>query len=337
MVREEAPAEPFEIVGVMRRRVLFPARREGPGHPQRSRLARIARHQGGPVEPLFERLGVFYGLARLKADATAGMVRAEAALYIKSLAEKFKVDLSDRADRTDADSRSHLRPCPTGAAGAHGAPWCWCCSLPVSTWRCCCSRAAPRGRASWPSVRRWAPAAAGLMRQLLAESALIALAGTVGGRGGCGACARYARRAESRRHSTSGRHCARRPRARIRRRDRRRDDSRGGPRARGPSQPAVSRGRRQGGRDGCGVSAGPCPDAPGADRSTSRGDAGAARRGWPLHAELCEIGPARSRLRSGQCPDVSASAVSTRRGIPPVRRDTTRSSSCCRGSDVCPT
>ena len=94
MVREEAPAEPFEIVGVMPEAFFFPrgAKYWTPAAP---RIARIARHQGGSIEPMFERLGVFYGLARLKADATIGMARAEGALHIKSQAEKFKVDLSD--------------------------------------------------------------------------------------------------------------------------------------------------------------------------------------------------------------------------------------------------
>ena len=46
-------------------------------------------------------------------------------------------------------------------------------------WRTCCSLAPRRGRRKWQSADRWAPGASELIRQLLTESLLLALAGGV--------------------------------------------------------------------------------------------------------------------------------------------------------------
>ena len=92
-VREEAPAEVFEIVGVMPSEFFFPRGAEY-WTPAAPRLASIARHQPKQMVEMFDGLGVFYGLGRLTTSATVGSTRAEAALFIKAQGEQFKVDLS---------------------------------------------------------------------------------------------------------------------------------------------------------------------------------------------------------------------------------------------------
>ena len=94
MVREEAPAEPFEIVGVMPEEFFFP-RGAQYWTPAAPRLARIARARGEPAAPLFEGLGVFYGLARLTPGATLSTTRLESALYFKTISGELKTDLTD--------------------------------------------------------------------------------------------------------------------------------------------------------------------------------------------------------------------------------------------------
>jgi predicted permease len=90
-VKEEAPAEPFEIIGVMPAEFFFP-RGAGYWTPAGGRLARIARHQGGRLEPLIEGLQVFHGLARLRQGTTLSAARAELDLFIRTMAGRRETD-----------------------------------------------------------------------------------------------------------------------------------------------------------------------------------------------------------------------------------------------------
>jgi putative ABC transport system permease protein len=85
IVREEAPAEPFEIVGVMPAEFFFPrgAQYWTPAGP---RLARMAQRARGPMDDFFNRLNVFYGLGRLAPDSTISSAAADTDVFLNQIA-----------------------------------------------------------------------------------------------------------------------------------------------------------------------------------------------------------------------------------------------------------
>lgn len=85
-MREEAASEPFEIVGVMPQEFFFP---NGVGYwtPAAPRLDKIARRAGGPIEPFFKDLNVFYGLGRMTSGSTLDSVATESALLLNRITE----------------------------------------------------------------------------------------------------------------------------------------------------------------------------------------------------------------------------------------------------------
>jgi predicted permease len=93
MLREEAAPQPFEVIGVMRPEFFFP-RGAQYWTTAAPRLEAIARHTGQPRQDLFGRLGVFYGLGRLKPGVSVEDARREMPLFVKAVADEHRVDLS---------------------------------------------------------------------------------------------------------------------------------------------------------------------------------------------------------------------------------------------------
>lgn len=93
LVREEATATPFEIVGVMPAEFFYP-RGAQYWTPAAPRLAATARHRKEPMDQWFDRIGVFYGVGRLAAGATPATTRAETVLLLKAVSDELKIDLA---------------------------------------------------------------------------------------------------------------------------------------------------------------------------------------------------------------------------------------------------
>ena len=94
LVREEARPQPFEVIGVMPAEFFFP-RGAQYWTTAAPRLEAIARHTKQPRSDLFDKLGVFYALGRLKHGATISDARNEMPLYLKGVADEHRIDLSN--------------------------------------------------------------------------------------------------------------------------------------------------------------------------------------------------------------------------------------------------
>jgi predicted permease len=92
-LREEAAPQPFEVIGVMRPEFFFP-RGAQYWTTAAPRLEAIARHTGEPRQDLFGKLGVFYALGRLKPGVSVDDARREMPLFVKAVADQYRVDLS---------------------------------------------------------------------------------------------------------------------------------------------------------------------------------------------------------------------------------------------------
>lgn len=181
IVREEAPAEPFEIVGVMPAEFFFPrgAQYWTPAGPRLSRMAQRAR---GPMDDVFNRLNVFYGLGRLAPDSTISSAAAETNVFLNQIAEELKIDrattdivLTPIVDHIFGRARLAL-------LALLGAVFVMLLVACVNVAGLLFARGASRMREM--AVR--AALGAGryvLMRQLMAESALVALAAMIVGVG----------------------------------------------------------------------------------------------------------------------------------------------------------
>jgi putative ABC transport system permease protein len=179
MVREEAPAEPFEIIGVMPPEFFFPrgAQYWTPAGP---RLARIAQHQGGSHEFLFDALNVFYGIARLTPGATLRMARAETAAFLGTVSKDRDVDLT-HTQMVLTPVLDHIfgqaRPALLVLMGAVVIVLLVAC---VNVAGLSFARGAARVREMALRAALGASRAV-LVRQLMAESALVAFGGTIVG------------------------------------------------------------------------------------------------------------------------------------------------------------
>ena len=94
MLREEAIPQLFEVIGVMPPEFFFP-RGAQYWTPAAPRLEAIARHTRQPRADLFGKLGVFYALGRLKPGVSVDDARREMPLYLKSVADQHRIDLSN--------------------------------------------------------------------------------------------------------------------------------------------------------------------------------------------------------------------------------------------------
>jgi predicted permease len=90
---DAASPQLVEVVGVMPPEFFFP-RGAQYWTPAAAELGRIAAASGAPLQQLLDGVGVFYGVGRLKADAERASPRDEGALFFKTEAEKYKIDLS---------------------------------------------------------------------------------------------------------------------------------------------------------------------------------------------------------------------------------------------------
>ena len=93
MLREEATPQEFEVIGVMPREFFFP-RGAQYWTPAAPRLEATARHTKQPRADLFGKLGVFYAMGRLKPGVSVDDARREMPSYVTSVGDQFRIDLS---------------------------------------------------------------------------------------------------------------------------------------------------------------------------------------------------------------------------------------------------
>jgi putative ABC transport system permease protein len=94
MLREEAAPQAFEVIGVMPPEFFFP-RGAQYWTTAAPRLEAIARHTGQPRADLFGKLGVFYAMGRLKPGVSADEARREMPSYLKAVGDQFRVDVTN--------------------------------------------------------------------------------------------------------------------------------------------------------------------------------------------------------------------------------------------------
>ena len=188
MLREEAVAQPFEIVGVMPPEFFFPRGAEY-WTTAAPRLEAIARQSRQPRADLFGKLGVFYALGRLKPGVSVRDARREMPSYLKAVADQFHIDLSN--------FRIVVTPLQDFIFGpARRTLWLLMAAVLLVLLLACgnvagllFARGARRRREM--AVRTALGASRGaLVRQLLVESALIACCGAVLGVAGAAASLR---------------------------------------------------------------------------------------------------------------------------------------------------
>ena len=181
-VREEASAEAFEIVGVMPPEFFFP-RGAAYWTPATPRLDRIARRGRAPVESVFNDLNVFYGLGRLATGSTIAGAERETTTLLNQIAgdadavpvSETRVVLTPILDHIFGNAR----PALLTLMGAVVVVLLVTCINVAGLWF---ARGASRMREMAVRAALGAGRAA-LVRQLMAESAAVAVVATLIGVG----------------------------------------------------------------------------------------------------------------------------------------------------------
>lgn len=181
VVREEGAAASFEIVGVMPAEFFFP-RGAQYWTPAAPRLAGIARQRNEPLETWFDQVGVFYGIGRLRTDATPGTTRAELVVLLNAISQESKVDLAGMGITTA------VTPLPDHIFGSARRALLVLSGAVAIVLLVACFNVAGllfvRGASRSREMAVRAALGAGrrvLMRQLLVESALLAWCGAAAG------------------------------------------------------------------------------------------------------------------------------------------------------------
>jgi predicted permease len=173
--------KPFlvEVVGVMPPDFFFP-RGAQYWTPAAQELARIAAISGDSLQKLMEGVGVFYGVGRLRPGATLATARDEGALFIRAEGQKHQADLST--------VRIQLTPLLDHVFGRARYALVLLMAAVVMVLLIACGNVAgllfARGasRAREMAVRAALGASRmALARQMLIESALVAVTGAVAG------------------------------------------------------------------------------------------------------------------------------------------------------------
>jgi predicted permease len=177
MLREEATPQAFEVIGVMPPEFFFP-RGAQYWTTAAPRLEAIARHTRQPRADLFGKLGVFYAFGRLKSGVSADDARREMPLYLKAVGDQHRIDVSN--------FRIVVTPLLDFIFGpARQTLWLLMAAVVLVLLIACGNVAGlvfARGASRRREIAVRAALGAGrgvLVRQLLAESALIASAGAV--------------------------------------------------------------------------------------------------------------------------------------------------------------